>query len=124
MNFKELISTKYKSTIYYQILSDGTAMQTGWNFQFYSLFNNIPELWNLRLTQEFKANMIVQKNWTTTDKHKRRKVGPDTPIGAILTFLHSVTPKLTLVTPQWISILPDFRQVCVPSFKLVALILF
>ena len=43
------------------------------------------------------------------------------PIGAILTFLHSVTPNLTPDTPKSIGILPDPSQVSVPNFKLVAL---
>ena len=47
------------------------------------------------------------------------------PIEAILTFWHSVTPKLTPpltpVTTKSKGILPDPRQVSVPSFKLIAL---
>ena len=49
-------------------------------------------------------------------------------MSAILTLLHSVTPKLTPVTAkltpviaQRIGILPDPSQVSVPSFKLIAL---
>ena len=34
-----------------------------------------------------------------------------------------VTLKLTPMTPKWIYILPDLRQVCVPSFKLIPLTL-
>ncbi len=38
--------------------------------------------------------------------------------------LTQVTPKLTPVTPKWISLLPNPRQMSVPSFTLVALKLF
>ena len=35
-------------------------------------------------------------------------------------FLHSVTTEFNMFAPKWIGILPDPRQVSVPSFKLIA----
>ena len=43
------------------------------------------------------------------------------PIRTILTFFHSVTPKLAPETPKWLDIMTDHSQVSVPSLKLVAL---
>ena len=56
-----------------------------------------------------------------TSEIYHRKGCCDMLITAIFTFLHSVTPKFTPVTPKWIGIVSDANQVYVPSFELIAL---